>query len=121
MGIDKSYLLDQLKEIIMIYIFDASANKKCLKCGNMFSPSVIYCYLACEEIKNLADSRRKMPTHLHKRCNWCGWGWLELTRDSDYQGNTIDFPPEPIMATVGNPQSLHATLEALHNGKPVLV
>ena len=120
----------------MLYSYNASALEECLKCGLAFGASVpihsvemdivqthtiFYCPIACDDIKDVADNRRGLPEHLHLQCKCCGWRWLELTKDSHYQGKTIPFPPRPIRATVGNAQSLSAKLEALNNGKPVLV
>jgi hypothetical protein len=120
----------------MLYSFNASAFQECLKCGLVFdhvvpihtadqpilqTHTVLYCALACNEIKDVADNRRGLPEHLHKQCKCCGWRWIELTKDCGYKGNTIPFPPKPIRATVGNAQSLSAKLEALNNGKPIVV
>jgi hypothetical protein len=87
----------------MLYANNAFYKKPCPKCGMVLGPSLPktilsavedeiliqthtaeYCNLACDEIKQEADNRRKLPEHLHKMCKCCGWHWLEITYENEY-------------------------------------
>lgn len=91
------------------YQFRTFYGQQCLKCGQVMGVSyprltldqkidrlpthtVEYCDVACAEIKECADQRRALPDHLHKRCTVCGWTWIEVTKDTAYEGSLNVYP-----------------------------